>query len=295
MPSPRLHHSNNRPRAKKPAVRDALLAALPTGLATGLGALPVLFGRPLGRRAYDGVLGLGAGLMLAAATMGLLAAAMEGVHTAAGGLDVGRLGLICGGFLVGVLLAVGMDRFIPHGHARGHHLHLHAEGAHVHHEHAPDQGHDHHQEPGERRRLYFILGAISIHRVPEGLAIGAGFAVEDNRLGWLLSAAVALQNVCEGMVMAAPLRKGGMSSLSSLLLVIATGLVVPAGAAVGYALSGIAVAALPFVLALAAGTLIYVTSNEIIPESHSHGHEGTASAGVITGFLITMLLGALIH
>lgn len=275
-------------------MRDALLAALPTGLATGLGALPILFGRPLPRRAYDGVLGLGAGLMLAAATLGLLAEALHGVRTDAG-LNTTRLLLVTSGFLAGVVVAVAMDRFIPHGHARGHHLHLHAHGQHVHHEHDQGAAHDHNQAPGERRRLYFILGAISIHRVPEGLAIGAGFAADDNRLGWMLSAAVALQNACEGMVMAAPLRKGGMSPVASLLLVIATGLVVPAGAALGFALSGITVTALPFVLALAAGTLIYVTSNEIIPESHSHGHEGTASAGVITGFLVTMLLSALIH
>ena len=274
-------------------MRDALIAALPVGLATGLGALPVLLRRPLGRRAYDGVLGLGAGLMLAAATLGLLKEALEGVRTDAG-LDVSRLILICAGFGVGVLLAVAMDRFIPHGHARGHHLHIHGQDHHVHHGHAGEPP-DHHQPPGERRRLWFIVGAISIHRVPEGMAIGAGFAVADQRLGWLLSIAVALQNVCEGMVMAAPLRQGGMSTVASLLLVIATGLVVPAGAMLGFLLSGIADTALPFVLALAAGNLIYVTSNEIIPESHSHGHEGTASGGVIVGFLITMLLGALLH
>jgi ZIP family zinc transporter len=97
------------------------------------------------------------------------------------------------------------------------------------------------------------------------------------------------------MVMAAPLRQGGLSALASLALVSATGLVVPLGAVIGYGLSGIAIAALPFVLALAAGTLIYVTSNEIIPESHSHGHERTASTGLIAGFLLTMLLSALVH
>ena len=111
----------------------------------------------------------------------------------------------------------------------------------------------------------------------------------------MLSIAVALQNVCEGMVMAAPLRQSGMSLLASLAVVSATGLVVPAGAVLGYGLSGLAVAALPFVLALAAGTLIYVTSNEIIPESHSHGHEGTASTGLVIGFLLTMLVSALVH
>ena len=270
------------------------MAALPTGLATGLGALPVLFGRTLSRRAYDGVLGLGAGLMLAAATLGLLAEALREVRTEAG-LDGFRLALISGGFLTGVLIAVAMDRFIPHGHARGHRQHLHEPDA----EHEHDghgRGHAHRNLHGATQpRRYFVLGAISIHRLPEGVAIGAGFAVEDSQLGWMLSVAVALQNVCEGMVMAAPLRQGGLSRVSSLLLVSSTGLVVPAGAALGYGMSGVAVAALPFVLALAAGTLIYVTSNEIIPESHSHGHEGTASAGVIAGFLLTLLLGALIH
>jgi zinc transporter, ZIP family len=263
-------------------VREVLIAALPTGLATGLGALPFLLGRPLPRRGYDGVLGLGAGLMLAAATLGLLAEALHGVRTDAG-LDTGRLLLASGGFLSGVVVAVAMDRFIPHGHARGHHLHLPAHDPHDHAYH------------GEQRRLWVIVGAMSIHRVPEGLAIGAGFAVDHHRLGWMLSIAVALQNVCEGMVMAAPLRQSGMSLLASLAVVSATGLVVPAGAMLGYGLSGLAVAALPFVLALAAGTLIYVTSNEIIPESHSHGHEGTASTGLVVGFLLTMLVSALVH
>jgi ZIP family zinc transporter len=272
-------------------VRDALIAALPTGLATGLGALPIVLSRQLPRRAYDGVLGLGAGLMLAAATLGLLSEALASIRTPAG-VGMGGLLLIVTGFLGGVLLAVAMDRFIPHGHARGHHAHITHEqhGDHDHHHPDPPAGSTPHS-----RSLYLLLGAISIHRIPEGIAIGAGFAVENSRLGWMLSAAVALQNVCEGMVMGAPLRAAGLSPIRSLILVSSTGLMVPVGAVIGFALSDIAVVALPFVLALAAGTLIYVTSNEIIPESHSHGHEGTASAGLVVGFLLTMLLGAVLH
>jgi ZIP family zinc transporter len=269
-------------------VRDVLIAGLLTGLATGVGAVPVVFFRQLPRRWYDGVLGLGAGLMLAAATLGLLAEALEGVRGPSG-LDLARLAIVTSGFGAGVVIAVAMDRLIPHGHARGHHLHLH-EGA-V----SPEHHRAHGEPPVELRRFYLVLGAISIHRLPEGVAIGAGFAVPENNLGWMLTVAVGLQNVCEGMVMGAPLRQGGLSPVRSLLVVTTTGLMVPLGAAVGYALSGLAVPALPFVLALAGGTLIYVTSNEIIPESHSHGHEGTASAGVITGFLLTMLLGALVR
>jgi ZIP family zinc transporter len=276
---------------------NALLAAALTGLATGVGAFPFFFVRELSRRVYDGILGLGAGLMLAAATLGLLAEALDQVRTEHG-LDTGRLALVVAGFVTGVAIAALMDRFIPHRHARGHRQHIgHDEG----HGHGHDQHHHAGDDRGEGaredlRRTYMIIGALSIHRIPEGVAIGAGFvASQDHRLGLLLAAAVALQNVCEGVVMGAPLRLGGVSPARGLVIVAFTGLAVPLGALLGHLVSSAAIAALPFVLALAGGPLSYVTSNEIIPESHSHGHEGTASAGVVTGFLITLLIGAVLH
>jgi ZIP family zinc transporter len=266
-----------------------LAAAAISGLATSLGALPFLFVRSVPRRAYDGILGLGAGLMLAAATLGLLSEAVHDVG-AGGTLNVGRLALVVGGFLVGVGLAAIMDRFIPHHHAGGHHQHLGHEPGHDHHDH-----HDPHPS-GEARRGYAVVGALTLHRIPEGLAIGAGFAVPgSSHLGLLLAIAVGVQNVCEGLVMAAPLRQGGVSGKSGLLIVASTGLAIPAAAVVGGALAGMATAAMPFILALAGGTLIYITSNEIIPESHSHGHEGTASFGLVLGFLLTMVLQAVLH
>jgi ZIP family zinc transporter len=271
-------------------MREALAAAAVTGLATGLGAFPFFFVRELPRRVYDGILGLGAGLMLAAATLGLLGEAIQEVRTAAG-IDAGRLLLVIAGFITGVGLAALMDRFIPHRHARGHRQH-------IDHDHVQDQDmHAHaHPPPEDLRRTYLVIGALSIHRLPEGLAIGAGFvATEHRNLGLLLAIAVAMQNVCEGVVMGAPLRLGGVSPSRGVLIVALTGLAVPLGAVVGNALSSAAVAALPFVLSLAGGTLIYVTSNEIIPESHSHGHEGTASTGVVAGFLLTMVLGVLLR
>lgn len=268
-------------------MRAALIAATLTGLATGLGALPFLFVRELPRRLYDGILGLGAGLMLAAATLGLLGEALLGVRSAAHGLDAGRLGMVVGGFAVGVALAAAMDRLIPHRHASGHHQHL-----------GHEPGHDHHDRPDdavERRRGYAIIGALTIHRVPEGLAIGAGFAaVEHAHLGLLLAVAVGLQNACEGIVMAAPLRKAGAAAGRSTAVITLTGLATPLAAVIGGTLAGATAAAMPFILALAAGTLIFVTSNEIIPESHSHGYEGTASSGVVAGFLLTMILQAIL-
>jgi zinc transporter, ZIP family len=262
---------------------QALAAAGLTGLATGLGAFPFFFFRRLPRRGYDGILGLGAGLMLAAATLGLLAEALNGVQGPTG-LDTSHLAKVVFGFLAGVVLAALMDRFIPHRHAGGHH------------EHIGHEGHTREQEPENLRRSYAIVGALSIHRIPEGLAIGAGFAAgHGSRLGWLLVMSVGLQNICEGVVMGAPLRLSGVSPWRGLLVTLASGLAVPLGALLGHALSSSAVATLPVVLALAGGILIYVTSNEVIPESHSHGHEGTASAGVVLGFLLTMVIGAVLR
>jgi ZIP family zinc transporter len=262
----------------------ALLASAASGLATSLGALPFVFVRGLPRRLYDGVLGLGAGLMLAAATLGLLSEAVHGVR-AGETLDVVRLVLVVLGFMAGVGVATIMDRFIPHQHAGGHHQHL-----------GHEPGHDVHDRAADTRRGLAVVGALTLHRIPEGLAIGAGFAVPGSaHLGLLLAIAVGVQNACEGLVMAAPLRQGGLSARSGFLIVAATGLVIPAAAVVGQALAGLAAQMMPFILALAGGTLIYITSNEIIPESHSHGHEGTASAGLVLGFLVTMLLQATLH
>jgi ZIP family zinc transporter len=268
-------------------------AAILSGLATSLGALPFLFVRDLGRRTYDGILGLGAGLMLAAATLGLLAEAVRGVREA-GGLDVTRLFLVIGGFVAGVGIAAAMDRFIPHHHAGGHHQHLGHEPGHDVHD--PKE----HDGDGEARRAarhaYAVVGALSLHRIPEGLAIGAGFAVPGaSHIGVILAIAVGVQNACEGIVMSAPLRASGVSARRGFVIVALTGLTIPVAAAVGQALAGVAAVTMPFVLALAGGTLIYVTSNEIIPESHSHGNEGTASTGLVFGFLLTMLLEAVLY
>jgi len=270
------------------------LAAVLSGLATSLGALPFLFVRDLKRRTYDGILGLGAGLMLAAATLGLLAEAVRGVHEG-GSLDVTKLALVVAGFVVGVGLAAAMDRFIPHHHAGGHHQHLGHEPGHDVHD-RPDR----HADDDERRRAarhaYAVVGALSLHRIPEGLAIGAGFAVPGaSRIGIILAIAVGVQNACEGIVMSAPLRASGVSPRRGFVIVALTGLTIPIAAAIGTALAGVAAVTMPFVLALAGGTLIYVTSNEIIPESHSHGNEGTASAGLVLGFLLTMLLEAVLY
>jgi zinc transporter, ZIP family len=253
-----------------PALLPALVAAGLAGLATGAGALPLFLWDTLPRRAYDALLGVGAGLMLSAATLGLLGHALEGVRVD-GELSVRHVLAIAVGFLAGAGLLFALDRFLPHLHAGGH----------------PEHG-----DPDARLQGTMVVGAMTLHRIPEGFAIGAGFAHGGASLGMLLTVAVAFQNACEGVVMSAPLRKGGMARWRAFLLVTSTGFALPVAAVAGAALST-RPAALPFLLALAAGALIYVVSNEIIPESHSHGNEGTATLGLVLGFLGVVLLQAL--
>jgi ZIP family zinc transporter len=263
-----------------------VLAATLTGCATAVGALPFLVARSISRRAYDTLLGFGAGLMLAAATLGLLPAALHGVRSG-GHVDVGALASVLGGLAAGALLLLLMDRLIPHLHAGGHHAHQEGETDAGGHEHC------HHSTVDERARHQgvLVLGAMTLHRLPEGFAIGAGFANGATRpLGILLATAIALQNAVEGAVMAAPLRRGGLSSIKLLGLVLLTGAAVPVAALVGYNLTAAVTGALPIALSLAAGALVYLTCNEIIPESHSHANERRATFGVLAGFVLVILL-----
>ena len=266
-----------------------LAIATVVGCATTLGALPISFTRQASRAVYDTMLGLGAGLMLAAATLGLLSEALVGVRVD-GALHLPLFGVVLGGFAVGVALLFGMDRLIPHAHAGGHveHLHGHEEAAHE---------HCHHDTVDDRARHQglMIIGAMALHRIPEGFAIGAGFAIAHVRsLGVMLAVAVAVQNAIEGAVMATPLKRGGLGRARLLVTVTATGMSVPVAAIAGYYLAQHVAGALPFMLAVGAGALIYLACNEIIPESHSHGNERHATFGLLSGVVIILLIKVLV-
>jgi zinc transporter, ZIP family len=267
----------------------AIVTATLVGLMTGVGVIPFLFRQTIPRKVYDAILGMGAGLMLSAATLGLLAEALHEVREG-GVLHVPILIQVLVGFAAGVVALAIMER-IPHQHAGGHREHITRP-----HE-AMDSVHPHEHEHREPVRKGLILtGAMTIHRIPEGFAIGAGFAAGPARtLGWVLAVAVAFQNACEGAVMAAPLRHAGWSRGKAFAIVAATGLATPIAAIFGYLAGTYAQAMLPFSLALASGALIYLISNEIIPETHSHGNEGVATLGLVAGFAVTIVVSSLGH
>lgn len=269
-----------------------LVVAAVTGLSTGIGVVPFFFRDTIPRRVYDTILGLGAGLMIAAATLGLLAEALEGLSPG-GVLDTGRLAQVLAGFTVGVVVMVAMDYAIPHVHAGGHGEHI----GRSHDGHGVDQVHPHeHEHDEEVRHGLLISGAMTIHRIPEGFAIGVAFALgASESVGWVLAVAVAFQNMCEGAIMGAPLRYAGWSGARTLLVVLATGLAVPVAAMVGYFAASSVAGALPFALSLAAGALIYLMSNEVIPETHSHGNEKLATLGLVAGFLLVIIVKAMGH
>ena len=238
------------------------LASLAAGLATGVGALPVLFVKRPSKRYLDLMLGFAAGVMLAATAFSLLIPAIEdgGAWVAAGGL------------LLGALILHLIDRFVPHEHfIRGH------------------------EGPSSRlRKIWLFIIAITIHNFPEGLAVGIGFGGEAIGPAVALAIGIGLQNMPEGLAVALPLVGEGYSRRRALLYATLTGLVEPIGGLIGVALVLIAKPILPWGLAFAAGAMLFVISDEIIPESHRNGHERLATLGVMVGFAVMMLLDVLL-
>jgi ZIP family zinc transporter len=233
------------------------VASLVAGLATGVGALPVLFAKKVSDRLLDVMLGFSAGVMLAATSFSLIVPA----------IDLGGPWIVVIGIVVGALVLHLIDRFVPHFHPA-----LGPEGP-----------------PSKMSRVWLFVIAITIHNFPEGLAVGVSFGVGN------ITAAIAigLQNMPEGLAVALPLRREGYSRRKSLWYATLTGLVEPVGGLLGVSLVSVFHTILPWALAFAAGAMLFVVSDEIIPESHRKGFEREATFGLIIGFVIMMLLDTL--
>jgi len=234
------------------------VASLLAGLATGAGAVPVLFTKRISDRLLDVMLGFSAGVMLAATAFSLIVPA----------IDLSGPLVVVFGIILGALILHLIDRFVPHFHPV-----LGAEGP-----------------PSKLSRVWLFVLAITIHNFPEGLAVGVSFGSGDVAAGFVIAMAIGLQNMPEGLAVALPLLREGYSRRKSLWYGTLTGLVEPVGGLLGVALVSVFQTILPWGLAFAAGAMLFVVSDEMIPESHRKGFEREATFGVIAGFVVMLFL-----
>lgn len=239
------------------------------GLATGMGAIPIFFAGNISKRTIDILLGAAAGIMLAATFFSLLEPSIE---AGGGGMQGAVIASI--GIMAGCLVIDFIDKHAPHEHLISHHR----EGGNA----------------EELKKIWLFVIAISIHNFPEGLATGVATLPDDPSNGLSIALAIALQNMPEGLSVAIALNKENYSKSKSFIVALLTGLVEPVGAFLGYFMVNISSSILPFVLAFAAGAMLFVISDEIIPETHSNGYEREATYGIIVGFIIMMLLDNLL-
>ncbi|WP_285410819.1 ZIP family metal transporter [Variovorax sp. efr-133-TYG-130] len=254
-----------------PMVWNALLGGSVAALATALGTLPVLFSQKLPERLQDTLFGFGAGVMLAASAFSLIIPGLEAARNVGvfGGGSWAAGGVIGSAILLGGAALMLMDRVLPHEHfIKG------REG----------------QTARQLRRTWLFVFAIALHNVPEGLAIGVGYAANNGLRADALATGIAIQDVPEGLVVAVALLAAGYSRVFAVLIGMASGLVEPLGAVLGAAVVGHSAMLLPWGLGFAAGAMLFVISHEIIPESHRKGHEAFATSGLMVGFVLMMLL-----
>jgi ZIP family zinc transporter len=243
-------------------------ASLVAGLATGAGALPVLWGGSIGQRWNDAMLGFAAGVMLSASFFSLILPAID----AAGAQGAGRLMaalVVGGGIALGALAVAALNEALPHEHfVRG-----------------PDGA-----DPRQVARIWLFVLAITIHNFPEGMAVGISFAGGDIARGLSMAIGIGLQNAPEGLAVAVALVALGYRARFAFAVALLTGLIEPVGGLLGVVLVSASVVLLPWGLAFAAGAMIYVISHEIIPETHRRGNQNAATAGLTLGLIVMMLL-----
>ncbi len=234
------------------------LASLLAGLATGVGALPVFFMTKVSERILDAMLGFAAGVMLAASAFSLVIPAI-----ALGGVWLTALGII-----IGAVFLDAVDRFIPHMHFIS----------------GPEG------PSSTLRKIWLFILAITIHNFPEGLAVGVGFGGGDIAAATALAIGIGLQNMPEGLAVALPLRREKYTRTRAFAYATLSGLAEPLAGLIGVSVVTLARPVLPMGLAFAAGAMIFVVSDEIIPESHRRGFEREATFGVMIGFVAMTLL-----
>ena len=249
-------------------MKMVLLTALGVGGATVLGSLLGFAFKKISHKFSDLVLSFAAGVMLAAAVLGLVLPSLE---------YGGKYGLIItvAGIFAGALCLNVIDKIVPHLHR--------LVGADI----------ESHNNAALSKVLLFVT-AIAIHNLPEGIAAGVGFGSGDTTQALIIAGGIALQNIPEGMVIIGPMLAAGVSPSKTFVCAMITGLVEVVGTLIGYFAVSVASAILPFALAFAGGTMLYVISDEMIPETHAHGGERGATYMLLVGFCVMLATDVLL-
>lgn len=246
----------------------AFVVSFVAGMATAVGSLAVLFVRTLSRTAEDILLSIAAGIMLAASIFSLILPGID--HgTAAFGGEVEGLLVVIAGIALGVLLLWSLQHLIPHEH-----LHLGREGP----------------EAVRIKRIWLFVLAISLHNLPEGIAVGVGMMQENTSAGLTLALGIALQNIPEGMAVSVALLSVGYRRVTAIGVGVISGLVEPVGGLLGGLAVWVLEPLLSLFLALAAGAMMFVIFDEIIPETHRRGRHSHVTFALLAGFSVMMFL-----
>ena len=245
-----------------------LLTALGVGGATVVGALIGFIFRKLSHQFSDIVLSFAAGVMMAAAVLGLILPS----------IDYGgdwALAVTCAGIFAGAVCLSLVDKLVPHLHNMV--------GADI----------EPHQSTQLSKVILFVT-AIAIHNLPEGIAAGVSFGTDDVTQALLIAGGIALQNIPEGMVVIGPMLAAGVPPRKTFVIGMLTGLVEVVGTLIGYFAVSVASVILPFALAFAGGTMLYVISDEMIPETHAHGSERGATYALLVGFCLMLVMDVML-
>lgn len=245
-----------------------LITALGVGGATFIGSVLGFIFKKISHKFSDIVLSFAAGVMLSAAVLGLIIPSIE--YGGEYGIIITVIGVFVGAISLNLI-----DKLVPHLHKL--------------------VGNDieEHHNANLSKVLLFVM-AIAIHNLPEGIAAGVGFGSGNTNQALLIAGGIALQNIPEGMVIIGPMLSAGVSQKKTLVVALITGLVEVIGTLIGYFAVSVASVILPFALAFAGGTMLYVVSDEMIPETHAHGCECGATYALLAGFCVMLISDVLL-
>lgn len=240
------------------------LSSILAGLATGVGALPVLFYEHITHKTLNTMLGAAAGVMLAATAFSLIVPGIQAGNELWPGYGVY---VVAVGIMVGAGFLVLADQWLPY---------------------------EKYLEQGETfdslRKVWLFIAAVTLHNLPEGGAVGVSFGAGDWHNGVALATAVALQNIPEGLAVALPLVALGYRREQAVLIATLTGLIEPIGGVLGVIMAKAFLPLMPIGMAFAAGAMLFVITDDIIPETQSRGKARYATFAMMTGFIIMMIL-----